>query len=138
MLNEKTEPEIEEAPSETEEEKTEAEWKLAEAPEVKEEKAEEVKKAPEAKPEEEGVEVVEEKVYTIPLRKVWYGPRTSRAPKATRILREFIERHMKTKNISLSNEINQAIWSRGIEKPPRKIRVRAVKDKEGKVVLYPV
>jgi ribosomal protein L31E len=28
------------------------------------------------------------------------------------------------------------MWARGIEKPPRKIRVRAAKDKEGNVTVY--
>jgi large subunit ribosomal protein L31e len=36
----------------------------------------------------------------------------------------------------VSNEVNEKIWSRGIEKPPRKIRVRAVKDKEGVITVY--
>jgi len=31
------------------------------------------------------------------------------------------------------NEVNEKIWSRGIEKPPRKIRVRVTKDKDGKI-----
>jgi len=36
----------------------------------------------------------------------------------------------------ITNEVNEKLWSRGIEKPPRNIRVRAVKDKEGTVTLY--
>ena len=35
-----------------------------------------------------------------------------------------------------SNEVNLRVWSRGIEKPPRKVRVRAAKDKEGNVTVY--
>jgi large subunit ribosomal protein L31e len=44
---------------------------------------------------------------------------------------------MKAEDVAISNEINSAIWSRSINKPPRKITVRAVKDKEGKVIVYP-
>jgi large subunit ribosomal protein L31e len=44
---------------------------------------------------------------------------------------------MKAEEVSLSNEVNSVIWARGINKPPRKVKVRAVKDKEGKVVVYP-
>jgi large subunit ribosomal protein L31e len=44
---------------------------------------------------------------------------------------------MKSEEVSISDEINSAVWSRGINKPPRKITVRAVKDKEGKVIVYP-
>jgi ribosomal protein L31E len=36
----------------------------------------------------------------------------------------------------IDNEVNLKIWSRGIEKPPRKIRVRVAKDKEDNVTVY--
>ena len=36
----------------------------------------------------------------------------------------------------INNDVNEKVWGRGIEKPPRKIRVRAAKDKEGNVTLY--
>jgi len=44
---------------------------------------------------------------------------------------------MKSDEVAISNEINSELWARGINKPPRKITVRAVKDKEGKVIVYP-
>jgi large subunit ribosomal protein L31e len=115
----------EEAPEETEEVET------AEAPPAAE--------AEEAPPGEEEIEVVEEKVYTIPLRHVWVvTPRGRRAPRAVRDVRNYVARHMKADEVAVSNEINSEIWSRSINKPPRKIMVRAVKDKEGKVIIYPV
>ncbi|NIM99815.1 MAG: 50S ribosomal protein L31e [candidate division Zixibacteria bacterium] len=74
------------------------------------------------------------------------SPRKKRAPRATRIVKKFINRHMKikteaeegeeTERLVISNQVNEKIWSRGIEKPPRKIRVRAVKDKEGVITVY--
>jgi large subunit ribosomal protein L31e len=36
----------------------------------------------------------------------------------------------------ISADVNEKVWSRGIEKPPRKIRVRAAKDKDGNVTLF--
>jgi large subunit ribosomal protein L31e len=36
----------------------------------------------------------------------------------------------------ISKEVNEKVWGRGIEKPPRKIRVRAAKDKDGNVTVY--
>jgi large subunit ribosomal protein L31e len=36
----------------------------------------------------------------------------------------------------ISQEVNERIWGRGIEKPPKKIRVRAAKDKDGNVTVY--
>ncbi|MFQ6094940.1 MAG: 50S ribosomal protein L31e [Candidatus Bathyarchaeia archaeon] len=81
-------------------------------------------------------DIVEERIYTIPLSRAWISPRKKRAPRAVRILKSFIMRHMKPDSISISGEVNQRIWSRGIEKPPRKIRIRAVKDQDGKVSVY--
>jgi large subunit ribosomal protein L31e len=114
-----------------------------EAPEEAEEKAVETAPAAEEKEEEgeateEEIEVVEEKIYTIPLRHVWVvTPRGRRAPRAVRDVRDFVSRRMKAEEVAMSNEVNSAIWSRGINKPPRKITVRAVKDREGKVIVYP-
>lgn len=100
----------------------------------------------EEKKEIEEEEIVEEKFYTIPLRRAWITQRKKRAPRAMRILKSFVMRHMKLRTeaegeeeaeqLVVSNEVNERIWSRGIEKPPRKIRVRAVKDKEGIVTIY--
>ena len=88
--------------------------------------------------DEEEIEVVEEKTFTIPVVRLGYATdRAHRSPKAVRDVRAYVARHMKADEVSISNEINQALWARGINKPPRKITVRAVKDKEGKVVVYP-
>ena len=86
--------------------------------------------------EETEDDIVEERIYTIPLRRAWISPRKKRAPKATRLVKNFIQRHMKPEVLVVSNEVNERIWRRGIEKPPRKIRVRAAKDTEGVVTLY--
>lgn len=126
-----TESEPEETVSETEVQEETEEKTVETAPAV-EEKEEEGKGA------EEEIEVVEEKTYTIPLRHVWVvTPRGRRAPRAVRDVRDFVSRHMKAEEVAISNEVNSAIWSRSINKPPRKITVRAVKDKEGKVIVYP-
>ena len=100
------------------------------------EKVEE-KEEEEAEEEGEEIEVVEERIYTIPLRKVWGPPRGKRTPRAMRLLRAFVKRHMKTENVEISNEVNEELWARGIRKPPREIKVRLVKDKEGRVIVYP-
>jgi len=134
-------------PEPKEEEVVEAEEEKLEEPvseaiePVEEEKAP-VETAPAAEEEEaegeEEIEVVEEKVYTISLRHVWVvTARGKRAPRAVRDVRDFVARHMKAEEVAMSNEVNEALWSRSINKPPRKITVRAVKDKEGKVIVYP-
>ena len=82
-------------------------------------------------------EVVEERIYTIPFYpKLKLSTRNKRAPRAIRIMKEFIYRHMKADDIIIDNELNEYIWARGIQKPPRKVRVRAIKDEEGIVELY--
>jgi len=109
---------------------------------------EEIKPPPrEEKLEKE--EIVEERIYTIPLSKAWIAPPNKRAPKAIRIIKAFLTRHMKLearregeveeeepKRLIISNIVNERVWRRGIEKPPRKIRVRAAKDKEGNITVY--
>lgn len=87
--------------------------------------------------EKEEIEIVEERMYNLPFRRVWATPRGKRTPRALRMLREYVGRHMKVENVVISNEINEQIWEKGIGKPPRNLRIRVVKDKEGKVIVYP-
>jgi len=91
----------------------------------------------EAAEEEEEIEIVEEKFYDLNLRRIWTAPREKRTPRAVRYVRQYAAQRMKTDNVSLSEETNSLLWSRGISKPPRKIRIRVVKDKEGKVIVFP-
>jgi large subunit ribosomal protein L31e len=146
-------PEAPETPEETTEEaelETPVQEEAAgeeEAPELISEEAEieEIPEEKEALEEEElelekreeiEEEIVEERIYTIPLRRAWISPRNKRAPRAVRLVKAFIQRHMKPDALVMSNEVNERLWSRGIQKPPRKIRVRAVRDREGTVTLY--
>jgi len=138
-----TETKENEAQEELEEEKETAETKPEEKAEEKPPEKEEVAK--EEKPSlkagekaEEEIEVVEEKLYTVNFRKAWIAPRGKRTPRAVRILRDFVKRHMKTEDVIISNEINEKLWLRSIKKPPRRLRVRVVKDKEGNVIVFPV
>src|SRR2546429_3095422 len=119
--------EIEEKPEKISEEAKEE----IEAPEAPEALAE-----PEERKEEE-LEIVEEKFYDLNLRRIWNAPREKRTPRAVRFLREFVAQRMKTTEVSLSEETNSMLWQRGISKPPRKIRVRVVKDKDGRVIVFP-
>ena len=143
----------EEMPDLSEEENVE-EQKLVEA-EVKEEApaeetpAEEVEEEvakPKKKKEEE---IVEERTYTVPLSRALVRPPKKRAPRAMQLLKIFITKHMKLEmkvseeeeeeelpQLIISKEVNEKIWSRGIEKPPRKICVRAAKDKDGNVTVH--
>jgi len=81
-------------------------------------------------------EIIDERIYVIPLAKARRGPRNKWAKKAIRYLREFMERHFKPESLVISQEVNEAIWARGIQKPPRKIKIRATKNIDGLVVCY--
>jgi large subunit ribosomal protein L31e len=90
--------------------------------------------AAEEVPEEE---IIDERIYTVPLRKAyWTGTRLRRANRAVRILRKFVERHMKPDELLIQPEVNERIWARGIQKPPRRIRIRATKNADSVVRVY--
>jgi large subunit ribosomal protein L31e len=125
------------------EETVEAEEEAAPAEEEEEAKPRRRKK------KEEEEEFVEERIYTIPLGKAWVRPPKKRAPRAMQMIKAFVTKHMKLEmrvaveeekgelpKLVINNDVNEKVWGRGIEKPPRKIRVRAAKDKEGNVTLY--
>ena len=40
--------------------------------------------------------IVEERIYTVPLTKAWSVPKKKRTPRAMRVLKEFIKKHMKS------------------------------------------
>lgn len=105
-----------------------------EVSEVFEEELEELEEIEEEEAPKE--EIIDERIYVIPLAKARHGPRNKRAKKAIRYLREFMERHFKPESLIISQPVNEKIWSRGIQKPPRKIKVRATKNIDGLVVVY--
>jgi large subunit ribosomal protein L31e len=134
------------------EEETIKEAEITEAETLEEEKAEEeeifeVEERPSRRKEEEEI-FVEERIYTIPLRRAWNVPANKRAPKSMRIIKAFVQKHMKVGvetseedeeeggRVIIKNEVNQKIWSQGIEKPPRKVRIRVAKDEEGNVTVF--
>jgi large subunit ribosomal protein L31e len=74
--------------------------------------------------------MAEEKVFTIPLREAFEKERQKRARNASKIVREFLIRHMKSEKIKIGKSINETIWKRGIYKPPRRLRVHAIKEED--------
>ena len=104
-----------------------------EVSEVFEEGLEEFEELEEEAPKEE---IIDERIYTIPLAKARRGPRNKWAKKGVRYLREFMQQHFKPESLVISQEVNEAIWARGIQKPPRKIKIRATKNIDGLVVCY--
>jgi large subunit ribosomal protein L31e len=115
---------------------------------IVEEAAEEKEEAVTKKKKKEE-EIVEERFYTIPLQKALVRPPKKRAPRAMQLIRVFVTKHMKLEmkvseeeeeeelpQLIISKEVNEKVWDRGIEKPPRKIKTRVTKDKDGNVTVY--
>lgn len=77
-----------------------------------------------------------ERVYVVPLGDAFVKPRNKRTSRAVKILRNFTARHMKTdeENVIISNMVNAFLWARGIQKPPRRIKVKMLA-KDGKVYV---
>jgi len=84
-----------------------------------------------------------ERVYTIPLTITKRVPRTKRAPRAIKEIKEFVRKHMmekttlksedeeEKKDVWVDYRLNELIWSRGIENPPSKVRVKAIRFEDG-------
>ncbi len=101
--------------------------------EIFEEEIEEEPTVIEKAPKEE---IIDERIYTIPLARARKGPRNKWAKKSIRYLREYMNRHFKPDALVITQEVNEKIWSRGAQKPPRKLKVRATKNIDGLVVVY--
>lgn len=78
-------------------------------------------------------EKVDEQIYVIPLRDAKRAPRWKRSNTAIKDIRKFLARHMKSNDVKLDRTINERVWDRGSEKPPTRIRVRAMKFDDGQV-----
>ncbi len=69
----------------------------------------------------------DERIYVVPLRDAWRTPRTRRAKAAATIVRAYLERHMKSDSVKIGTSINDLLWTRGIQKPPRRVRIHVLK-----------
>jgi len=86
----------------------------------------------------------EEKILVVSLRRIYDGRKAQRAARAIRKLREIIAKRTHAEIVKIDDSVNKAIWKRGIEKPPRKIRLkitieekREVKTRKGETLTLP-
>jgi len=81
-----------------------------------------------------------EKEYIIPLRReINKVPRYRKTEKAIKAIKQFLVRHMKIRDrdlnkIKIDKYLNEEMWHRGIRNPPTKIKVKAIKDRESRIV----
>lgn len=79
-----------------------------------------------------------ERMYNVPLRSEFQKvPSHRKAKKAVKALAEFIARHMHAEfeNVRITTELNNFIWKHGMKNPPHHIKVNAVKEDNGMVMV---
>ena len=96
-----------------------------ESPKKEEPKKGEPKKGEPKKGEEKEEEkkIIKESVHTINLRKAFDCPRTSRVKYAAREVKNYIKKHTRKEPI-VDPSVNEALWAKGIQNPPRRIKVK--------------
>jgi large subunit ribosomal protein L31e len=73
-----------------------------------------------------------ERTYVIPLsRELLKVPYYRKAKKAGRVVRAFLEKHMKSNDVKIGRLLNMKLWENGIKNPPKNIKVTATKDASG-------
>ncbi len=75
------------------------------------------------------------RIYTVNLAKAWDTPKYRRTDRVINIIKEFTERHMQTNKVKIDQDLNRHIWSRGKRNPPRRIRLRMIKEDDDTVVV---
>ncbi len=75
------------------------------------------------------------RIYTVNLAKAWDTPKYRRTDRVINIIKEFTQRHMQTDKVKIDQDLNRHIWSRGKKNPPRKIRLRMIKEDDDTVVV---
>ncbi|MBM4249129.1 MAG: 50S ribosomal protein L31e [Euryarchaeota archaeon] len=76
-----------------------------------------------------------ERLLTVPLRFAHNQPRSRRADLAMSAIREFVGKQMKVdkEKVWMAPEVNEAVWARGKQKPPLKLKVKVEKWADGAV-----
>ena len=84
-----------------------------------------------------------ERVFTVPLTVTRQVPRSKRAPRAIKEIKEYVRRHMAEKvspggddeslrkDVWIDYRLNERLWGNGIENPPAKVRVKAIRFEDG-------
>lgn len=75
-------------------------------------------------------EAKDERIYTVPFSKAFDYVRTRRLKRVLSLLRAFVARHSKVaeKEVRISEKLNAKLWERGIQKPPRKIKIKVLRE----------
>lgn len=72
-----------------------------------------------------------ERKYIIPLRREFLKvQKYRRGYKATKAIKEFLMKHMKTNDVRICRELNQYILKHGRENPPSRVEVKSIRIEE--------
>ncbi|MGA9152781.1 MAG: 50S ribosomal protein L31e [Candidatus Nitrosopolaris sp.] len=77
----------------------------------------------------------ETRIDTVNVGRAWITPRYRRTDRVISMIREFAKKGMKSDEVKLDQDLNRQIWRRGKTNPPRKVRLKLVKDEDGTVVV---
>jgi large subunit ribosomal protein L31e len=81
------------------------------------------------------VDALSELIYIINLSRIYWTRRYRRACRAISYIRNLVRRHTKAEVVILDNSINEYVFSRRYDKPPRRVAIAVMKlDPEGKVI----
>ncbi len=82
-----------------------------------------------------------EMVFTVPLTVTKQVPKTKRAPRAIKEIKDYVRQHLADKSASkedvpekdvwIDYRLNEHLWSKGIEHPPSRVRVKAIRFEDG-------
>lgn len=75
--------------------------------------------------------------YMVPLKRAYEKPRTRRSNVAVKEIFDFLYKHTRKRkeDIILSKEVNEFVWKRGIQKPPRRIPI-SIREQKGKIYVF--
>jgi large subunit ribosomal protein L31e len=71
---------------------------------------------------------MEEKIYNIPIGKAYKKARLKRMNYAVKMVKSYLKKHTKAEEIKLGKNLNEKMWKRSIEKPPKFVRVKVIID----------
>lgn len=82
-----------------------------------------------------------EMIFTVPLTVTRQVPKTKRAPRAIKEIKDYVRQHLTDKSMAkedvpekdvwIDYRLNEHLWSRGIENPPSRVRVKAIRFEDG-------
>lgn len=72
--------------------------------------------------------MAEENIFTIPLKEATKKSERKRSRYSVSLVKEYIARQMKSKDVKIGKFLNEELWSHGNTKSKRRIRVKVVSD----------